>query len=316
MRVLVTGASGFVGRHLVPVLLADHEVVAAVRAPGRAPEGCAEMVVGDIDGSTDWSDALVGVEAVVHLAARVHVMEESAADPLAAYRAVNRDGTLALTQAAAAAGVRRFVFMSSIKVNGESTAGEPLARDSVPAPRDPYGVSKLEAEVALRRIVRDTVMDVVVLRPPVIYGSGVGGNIRRIANAVRWGVPLPLASVHNRRTMLSIENLVVAIRASIGMARAPDAAVLLGDEDPVSTPQLVRWLAEGMGVKARMLPVPIALLRIGGGLARRKGEIDRLTQDLVIVPDWAALHVRSVDLQSSRESLIRLGRSWGVGDRR
>lgn len=305
----MTGATGFVGSHVVPSLLAEgHVLVSGVRAAGRAPAGTTELVVGDIDGGTNWHGALEGVDAVVHLAARVHVMKETAEDALGAFRRVNTMGTLALARAAAEQGVRRFVFMSSIKVNGEDTSRTPsFSRLSPPNPRDPYAVSKHDAEVGLRELSRETGMEVVILRPPVVYGSGVGGNIRRIASAVARGIPLPLGAVDNRRTMVGVENLVEAVAAALRAEAAPDFAVLLGDPAPVSTRDLVRLLAQGMNRPARLVPVPVGLLKTAGTVLGRRPEVDRLVGDLVIEPDWPALGITVDDLTSPEQLLPALG---------
>lgn len=314
MRILVTGATGFVGGHLVPALVRDHhEVIAATRSLGTAPQGSSEVVVGDIGASTEWTHALEGVEAVVHLAARVHVLNERSTDPLHAYRAVNTDGTVRLARAAVGAGVRRFVFLSTIKVNGEATQGVPFHRHSAPVPLDPYGHSKLEAEAKLRELAESEDMDVISLRPTVVYGAGVGGNVRRIARAVQRGAPLPLGAIKNRRTMLAIDNLLTAIKAALTIDPVPSDAILLGDQEPVSTRQLVRYLAEGMGRPARLVPVPVSALIAGGAALGKRREIQRLVQDLEVDGDWDALGVSPEVLVTPRTALVALGRDLALG---
>ncbi len=193
MRVLVTGANGFVGRTLCPALRdAGHEVIAAVRNADGLPEGCEARLVDDIGPETDWTEGLQDIEAVVHLAARVHVMRESAADPLAAFRQVNTVGTLHLARAAAEAGVRRFVFLSSVKVLGESCPEGPFTDASPPNPQDPYAVSKWEGEKGLSELAREFGMEVVILRPPLVQGPGVRGNFLSLFRLVHRGVPMPL----------------------------------------------------------------------------------------------------------------------------
>ncbi len=316
MKVLVTGASGFVGRHLIPALLREHEVVAATRRADSAPRGSVEVVVGDIDGSTEWADVVEGIDAVVHLAARVHVLKDDASDSLAAYRTVNTDGTLELARAAAAAGVARFVFMSTIKVNGEATLGHAFNRESTPAPNDPYGVSKLEAEEGLAVIGAAASIDVISLRPPVIYGAGVGGNIGRVARAVKRGVPLPLGAISNRRTMLAIDNVVTAIEAALTVEPVPRHPVVLGDLEPVSTPQLVRYLAEGMGRRARLVPVPVRALETAGAWLGKGSEIERLVQDLEIDGDWESLGVPLEALVTPGTAFQALGRALSMDSTR
>lgn len=309
MRVLVTGASGFVGSHLVPELLRAHQVVAATQRPGRAPQGAVEVVVGSIDGHTEWGDALDGVNAVVHLAARVHVLKETAAEPLAEYRAVNTDGTLRLAQAAADAGVARFVFLSSIAVHGKITSEVPVSRTSATAPVNFYGATKLEAEAGLAQVARQSALQVVTLRPPVVYGAGAGGNVRRIAGAVKRGVPLPVGSIRNKRTMLAIENLILAIQAALEVVDVPPQPVVLGDMSPVSTRDMALLLAQGLGRSARLVPIPVRLLRLGGTALGRADDTERLTRDFVIDPDWEALNIDTARLVTPREGLIALGRS-------
>lgn len=309
MKILVTGATGFVGRHLFAEADArEREMFALTRTPGSAPRGSREIVVGEIDDKTAWGSALAGADAIVHLAARVHVMNDSTAESLHAYRAVNTEGTLRLARAAADSGVRRFVFVSSIKVNGEMTTTEPFSSSSVPSPKDPYGESKREAERGLGIISQETGLEVVVVRPPVVYGPGVGGNILRIAMAVSRGIPLPLGAIHNRRSMLSVESLVRAIHAAAAVEAVPATAVLLGDPEPVSTTDLVQLLAQGLERRARLVPVPAGLLRFGGSVLGRRADVLRLTEDLIVNPNWHDLGINSLSLPSSKSGLVELGR--------
>ncbi|MDR1768095.1 MAG: NAD-dependent epimerase/dehydratase family protein [Propionibacteriaceae bacterium] len=306
MRILVTGASGFVGRQLVPALAGGHEVVACVRRPGSSVGAVRELVVAGIDGRTDWGDGLSGVEVVVHLAGRAHVMREDAADPLSLYREVNVEGTRTLAEAAARCGARRLVFMSTIKVNGEGTRGRAFTDRDAPAPVDPYGVSKWEGEQALAEVSARTGLEVVALRPPVMYGPGVKGNIKRIAALVGRGVPLPLGSVANRRTMLSAGNMVRWVRAAVESPLAPRRPVLMGDPRPVSTAELVRQLAAGMGRPDRLVPFPVAGLLLGGKLLRHEADVARLVEDLEIA---TSDDLRPADLADPGGELRALG-AW------
>lgn len=277
-RVLVTGANGFVGQALCPLLEnAGWQVQRATRGPAAN-----SIAVGEIGAETDWRAALEGVGTVVHLAARVHVMRDDARDPLAQYRAVNRDGTERLARQAALAGVRRLVYLSSIKVNGERTSGQPFRASDAPQPQDPYAHSKWEAEQALRRIAAETGLETVILRPPLVYGPGVKANFLRLMRLAEHGVPLPLARVDNRRSLLYLGNLADAVRACLAHPAAAGKIYLLSDGAPLSTPALIRALAKALGKSARLLPVPLPLLRLAGQLVGKDAEIARLLDSLEI----------------------------------
>lgn len=285
-RVLVTGANGFVGAHLCRHLrAAGLRVRGAVRVAARAswPAGDEpdEVVeVSEIGPETDWSRALDGVDAVIHAAARAHVMDERAEDPLREYRRVNVEGTARLAEQAAAAGVRRLVYVSSVKVNGETTAPDAAFREEdLPAPLDPYGISKWEAEQALWRTGG---VQAVVVRPPLVYGPGVRANFLRMLRAVERGVPLPLGSVRNRRSLVYVGNLVDALFACVLDGRAVGETFLVSDGPAVSTPELVRTLARGLGRPARLVPVPTDVLRLVGRLVGRSQAVDRLCGSLVV----------------------------------
>ncbi len=221
-------------------------------------------------------NALAGADAVVHLAARVHVMKESAADPLAEFRRVNTDATLALGRAAMRAGVRRFVFLSSIKVNGERTEGRPFTESDTPAPVDPYGVSKREAEDGLARLG----LELIVLRPPLVYGPGVKGNFLRLMKLVGRGVPLPLASVANRRSLIYVGNLASVIERAARGGPSVQGTFLVSDGEDLSTAQLVRRLGDSMGRPARLFSVPPALLRALGHALGKGDEVSRMIESL------------------------------------
>ena len=274
--VLVTGANGFVGRALCPVLTAAGQFV---RPATRVAPTPGTVAVGDIGPDTDWRAALGGCSAVVHLAARVHMLRDETADPLAAYRAVNTEGTLNLARQAAAAGVRRLVFVSSIKVNGEGRAA-PYSEADPAAPEAPYALSKWEAEQGLWAIARETSMEVVVLRPPLLYGPGVGANFLHLLRAVERGWPLPFGHVHNRRGLLYLGNLVDAIRVCLTHPAAAGKTYLVADAEVVSTPELIRRLARARGRPARLLGVPPAWLYLAARVAGRSAEMDRLLGSL------------------------------------
>lgn len=284
--VLVTGAGGFVGQRLCARLAAaGHAVKAAVRresADLAALAPAARIVgVGDIGADTDWQAALAGVDTVVHLAARAHVMRDSASDPLAEYRRVNVAGSEGLARAAAAAGVSRLIYMSSIKVNGEATVAAPFRENDAPAPLDAYGRSKWEAEQALNRIAAETGLAVTVLRPPLIYGPGVKGNVARLLRWIERGLPLPFASIDNRRSLIYLENLIDATLA-VMRHPAPGRLYLVSDARDLSTPQLIRALARGLDQPPRLLAFPPSLLRLAGACTGQTDAVGRLLGSLQI----------------------------------
>ena len=286
MKVLVTGANGFVGLATATRLQAQpgSRVVRAVRSILATPDPLAQYVsVGDLDGQTDWSAALAGVNAVVHTAARVHVMQEAAADSLAEFRRVNVQGTLNLARQAAQAGVRRLVFISSIKVNGEVTfPGHPFTARDRPIPVDAYGISKHEAEEGLRDIALQTGMEVTIIRPPLVYGFGVKANFAALMRAVQRGWPLPLGAIHNQRSLVGLDNLVDLIATCLVHPKAANQTFLVSDAHDLSMPELVQGLARAAGVSARLWPVPVWLLQAGAALLGRKAAVQRLCGNLQV----------------------------------
>lgn len=277
MKVLVSGANGFVGHALCSHLARHgHVVVPAVR---RACGLAGEVIVGDIGEATAWGPALTACDAMVHLAARVHVMHDTAQDPLTLYRATNTQATLNLARQAAQAGVRRFVFVSSIKVNGEGRDAAYRETDA-PAPEDAYAISKWEAEQGLQRIAQETGLEVVILRPPLVYGPGVKANFRRLIDAAARGWPLPLGAIRNRRSLLYLGNFVDAIRVCVEHPAAAGQTFLLDDGQPVSTPDLIRAVAHAMGRPARLLAVSPGVLEFAGALLGKRAAVQRLTGSL------------------------------------
>jgi len=240
------------------------------------------IAVGEIGPATDWRAALERVEAVVHLAARTHVLRETAPDPLAAYLRVNAQGTERLARSAASCGVRRLVFLSSVKVNGERTAERPYSESDPPRPEDNYGASKRDAEQALACVAAETGLEMVVLRPPLIYGPGVKANFLRLMRLIARGVPLPLEAVVNRRSLIFAGNLAHAIVTTLDAPSAAGRTYLVSDGEDVSTPELVRRLAHALGVKPRLLPVPLAALSVAAALAGKRAELARLTHSLQV----------------------------------
>lgn len=284
VRILLTGATGFLGRTLLQELLhREHEVTAAVRHVLPVAEGLRSYPIVDIGGTTDWLPVLQGIEVVVHAAARVHVVRERHPDPLAEYRHVNVDGTLRLARQAVASGVRRFVFISSIKVNGESTLlGKPFLAGDVPAPEDPYGVSKLEAEQGLMRLADEAGMELVIIRPPLVYGPGVKGNFASMIKLVEKGLPLPLGAIRNKRSLVGIDNLVDLIIRCIDHPAAANRVLLAGDGEDLSTTELLRAVGKAMGKPARLIPVPASMLQLGAGLLGQRAMAQRLLGSLQV----------------------------------
>ncbi|MFI9655243.1 SDR family oxidoreductase [Guyparkeria sp. GHLCS8-2] len=283
-RVLVTGANGFVGSAMMRRLVSDalHSPMGAVRRPAPQDSG-PTMVVGELSADTDWSAALQDVDAVVHTAARVHVMKDTSADPLAEFRRVNVDGTLALARQAAGAGVRRFVFVSSIKVNGEETSkGEQFHGNDTPAPKDLYGISKREAEDGLFAVSRETGMEVVIVRPPMVYGAGVKGNFASMMRWVSKGVPLPLGAVNNSRSLVALDNLVDLVTTCIDHPAAANQVFLVSDGEDLSTTDLLRRVGKAMDRPARLMPVPPRLLEAAAAMLGKRDAARRLLGSLQV----------------------------------
>lgn len=284
---LVTGANGFVGRALcAEAMRRGLHVRGAVRSACELPAGAEPVIVGAIGGETDWTDALGGVDIVIHLAARVHVMKDTIADPLAEFLKVNLYGTENLARQAARAGVKRLVYVSSIKVNGEQThEGQKFSGADMPAPQDPYAASKLEAEQALHRVASETGMEVVIVRPPLVYGPGVKGNFVQMLDVVAQRVPLPFAFVHNRRSLVYVGNLVDALITCAIHPATTGQTYLVCDGEDVSTSDLLRQLAAAMGVHSRLFPCPPALLRLAGKLTGKSQQLERLLGSLQVDGD-------------------------------
>ena len=286
LRVLITGATGFVGSALVKTLDNDLRYVSISVVRSKAPNLSHEkhtFCISELSSTTDWRKALMGCAVVVHAAARVHVMNEVAADALAEFRKVNVAGTVRLAQQAADAGVRRFVFISSVKVNGECTDGRrPFVADDVPAPVDPYGVSKHEAEESLRRISVETGMEVVIIRPTLVYGPGVKANFRNMMGWLKKGVPLPFGAIHNKRSLVSIDNLVSLITVCLNHPKAAGETFLASDGVDLSTTELLKKTAFALGVQSRLLPIPAGLLTACAIISGRRSLSQRLCGSLQV----------------------------------
>ena len=282
LRTLITGPSGFVGRALsAQVSRSGHEVSFVVRGREEAHNIPGAFLIQELNASTQWNRAVQEADVVLHLAARVHVMQDTTADPIAAFRSVNVGGTLNLARQAAQAGVKRFVFISTAKVNGESTQPDrPFTEADIPNPQDAYSLSKYEAEQGLRQISADTGMEVVIIRPPLVYGPGVKANFATLMQAVRQGRPLALGSVNNRRSLVALDNLVDFILVCMTHPQAANETFLVSDGNDLSTAELVRGLARAAGVSPRLLPVPVWALQAGAMLLGKEDEVQRLCGSL------------------------------------
>ena len=285
MRVFVTGATGFVGRLLCTRLLSAGYSVSGTLLAGENPasliKGVGPVPIDPLGPGTPWQHAVGDIDAIIHLAARVHVMDDPAADPLAEFRHVNTEGTKQLAREAAKAGVKRLVFISSIKVNGEESP-TPYREDSCAQPTDPYGISKLEAEQALREIEAETGLQVVIVRPTLVYGPGVKANFLNMMKIVSRGIPLPLASIRNKRSLIYVGNLVDVLAACAAHPAAAGKTYLVSDGEDVSTPDLIRHTAAALGCPARLFPVSPSLMRLAGTFIGKRPTVDRLLGSLTV----------------------------------
>lgn len=293
MKVLVTGASGFLGAHLCATLNSNPlvQLTPCVRKVSATDYDSA-AVIPSIDSETVWKDALAGQDVVIHAAARAHIMKDEVVDPLAEYRRINVDGTLNLARQAADAGVKRFIFISSIKVNGEQTPlGQPFTPDDTPAPEDAYGISKSEAEQGLQEIASSTEMEVVIIRPPLVYGPGVKGNFASMISVVRRGIPIPFGAISNKRSLVGIDNLIDLIVTCIDHPNAANEIFLASDGRDLSTTQLLQGVARAMDRPSRLIPIPGSILSFCASLIGKRVVAQRLLGSL------------QVDISKNREIL-------------
>lgn len=282
MKILVTGSSGFIGSN----------VIAAAHAKGwdylqqcrqHSSKNDDSIIFLGIDADTNWSHALKGIDCIVHCAARVHQMEDDLQNALELYREVNTRGTINLARQAIAAGVKRFVFISSIKVNGESTEpGEPFLPEISMVPTDPYGLSKYEAEIELQQLAQATGLEVVIIRPPLVYGPGVKANFESMMNWVKKGIPLPLGAIHNQRSLVYIENLVDLILVCCEHSNAPGNIFLVSDDNDVSTSQLLKQVEIAMAKSTRLLPLPMTWIELSARLIGKPHIAKRLCGNLQV----------------------------------
>jgi UDP-glucose 4-epimerase len=277
-KYLLTGATGFIGNALL-----QKQIASVLLGRSCPPDFTGKFFNKELSATADYSGCFLGIDSIVHCAARVHVMNEQAYEPLQAFREVNVAGTLNLARQAVEAGVKRFIFVSSIKVNGEGTQESiPFTTNDQPAPEDPYGISKHEAEAGLLEMAKETELDVVIIRPSLVYGAGVKGNFLNLLKLAKSGVPLPFGSIHNTRSMVYLDNLVDLIITCIDHQNAPGKVFLASDGDDVSLSRLIRLIRGAMGRPALLLPVPVILFKLIGKLTGKAAVINRLVGDLQV----------------------------------
>jgi nucleoside-diphosphate-sugar epimerase len=287
-KIMLTGATGFVGQALIKKIVADKQFLLTIAVRKAIPcevfdQSIRVFSYEDISATTDWQTALKGYQTVIHTAARVHVMKERACNSLAEFRAINVFGTMNLAQQAADAGVNCFIFISSIKVNGESTTiNKPFTPNDKPNPQDAYAQSKYEAEQALMALAQQTNMAVVIIRPPLVYGLGMKGNLQRLVYCLNYKIPLPLGAIDNLRSLVSIDNLTSLIMCCIDNSNAANQIFLVSDGNDLSTTALLKKIGQALGKPANLLPLPVGLLRFLAGVIGRQDIIQRVCGSLQV----------------------------------
>ena len=293
MNVMLTGATGFLGQHICFKIFQEQQILlTTVYRSEMPPNSDSSFMVASLDPDTNWEEALKGQDVVIHAAARAHIMKDESLDPLSEYRKVNVAGTLNLASQAAKYGVKRFIYISSIKVNGESTRpGKPFRFDDTPSPEDHYGVSKAEAESGLLKMGAESGMEIVIIRPPLVYGKGVKGNFASLLKLTPKRLPLPLGCINNQRSMVSIQNLVDLIVTCIDHPNAANQVFLVSDDEDLSTSSLLLRLGEAADCPARLIYIPVFFLKSFATLFGKREVVHRLTSSL------------QVDISHTKESL-------------
>ena len=311
-KILITGATGFIGQELLQQLIAKKNTDLTVLVRSQSQEVPSEVAQVIINSNVTWADAPFpeGVTTLIHLAGRAHVLKETSSSPLDRYRADNVEFTLNLARKALATGVKRFIFISSIGVNGPSTTNTPFDESSIPAPKADYAISKWEAEQGLRNLLKGSDVELVIVRPPLVYAGHAPGNFRRLLRLVATGLPLPLASVDNRRSMVSLGNLVDFISLCIEHPAAANETFLISDGVDLSTPQIVERLAEGMGKRILLVPMPLGLIRWGARVAGLGGAFEQLCGSLVVDSSKARNLLGWREPLGADQALVKAGRDF------
>ena len=314
LNILLTGATGFIGNTIQQRIVADgnYDLTIAVRNINEQSDAVRIIKVNSLNAYTDWSHALKGVDVIIHTAARVHVMDDKSVDPLTEFRKVNVEGTLNLARQAIKAGVRRFIFISSIKVNGEGTEfGKPYTEDSKPSPIDPYGISKYEAEQGLLALAETTSLEVVIIRPTLVYGENVKGNFHSLMKWTYKGIPLPIGGIkHNLRSLVSVDNLVAFIVTCIEHKDAKNEIFLISDDDDISTADLLEEIAKGLGVKNRAVNIPSKLINTAASAIGKSGVAQRLSGSLQVDISKAKTLLGWHPKYSTSESIQKTAKSY------
>lgn len=288
MKILLTGVSGFIGRHLMPVLVEDNNDIIAIVRDDNIQETSRVKVVKlpSINKDTNWEPILQCVDAIIHLAARAHVLEEFVADPLEEFRKINTHGTLHLAKCAANSGVKRFIFLSSIGVNGNKSIA-PFTEKSVPNPVENYAISKFEAEEGLKKIASETGMEIVIVRPPLVYGPNCPGNFLALLKLISFGLPLPFGAIKNKRSFIDVNNLADFLLRCVERPEAANKTFLIADDEDISTPDLIRHLAKAMNRHSMLLYVPYGLLHIMAKLFGKASVLEKLCGSLQVDSSYA-----------------------------